>query len=746
MSSHLPVVPGLYNYGRNHALTINDPRGAFYGAQHFMVNNPTFVNAHDTQRIEILATAALTAAEYNSAERDPPPNCHPGTRLQISEEIRVLANDPAGTLGLLWVYGPAGVGKSAVMQMIAETCTSILGATFFFFKAKGLTDPRRLFITIAYRLTVQYPRYHGYVMKLLSRDPKVLKRSIKEQFRLCISEPLYRDGVFKDLGRKVLIIIDGLDECEGIDAQCEIISLIGRELARHPKSPLFWVVASRQETHIKGAFADLHRAVYRELDIPMDSDQACRDVEIFLNDRFQQIRRKYARNFSSDETWPSERNFLLITDRARGMFIFAKLVADFVGDHHYADPISQLERVLGVIERSRPSDTNLFQTLDTLYTEILSAVPPEMLPIVLPLIWSLPDSRGWIRSLLIDCCFWGIKQTEAYAAFDKLHSILLIPEPVSAEDENLSPYHKSLIDYFANPLRSGRFTISSDDLQAQAYNQALYILNRSCGIGKLSALDDTTATHLSPPPLATSGFNVERCILSWPPTSDAELKTRWLVLSKALREIIAKPFSDRGCEVFNREIGFEKLSDFFHCVDMGPELFRLSDPLEDDEYGATTIFCRKPLLDSLRSWGLFKAIPLESFDFTAIRQDYKGYAIHKVAAYDEDEDEYTTFPSMFLDLCSESMDAIKELIPSFIEEPDLHIIPSDEVKYADIESMIEELWRRRPLHRIYVLGRGKKACVLMWYVMDDEFVFYFLPYEEPGSASRRAFPILSDSH
>ncbi|KAJ3557967.1 hypothetical protein NP233_g11605 [Leucocoprinus birnbaumii] len=731
MSSHLPVVPGLYNYGRNHALTINDPRGAFYGAQHFMVNNPTFVNAHDTQRIEILATAALTAAEYNSAERDPPPNCHPGTRLQISEEIRVLANDPAGTLGLLWVYGPAGVGKSAVMQMIAETCTSILGATFFFFKAKGLTDPRRLFITIAYRLTVQYPRYHDYVMKLLSRDPKVLKRSIKEQFRLFISEPLYRDGVFKDLGRKVLIIIDGLDECEGIDAQCEIISLIGRELACHPKSPLFWVVASRQETHIKGAFADLHRAIYRELEIPMDSDQACRDVEAFLNDRFQQIRRKYARNFSSDEPWPSERNFLLITDRARGMFIFAKLVADFVGDHHYADPISQLERVLWVIERSRLSDSNQFQTLDTLYTEILSAVPPEMLPTLLRLLWCLPkDFQDWDGSLVIDCCFWGIKQTEAYATFDKLHSILLIPEPISIGRARLSPYHKSLIDYLANPLRSGRFTTNSDDLQAQAYNQALYILNQSCGIGKLSALDDTTATHLSPPPLTTSGFSVERCMLSWPPPFYAESSTRWFVLSNAFREIITKPFSDKGCEVFNREIGFEKLSYFFHCVDMGPELFRLSDPFEG-VYAATTVFCQKPLLDSLRSWGLLKAIPLESFDFTAIRQYYKGYSIKEVAA---DEDEDATLSKMFLDLCSESMDVIKELIPSFSKDTLSNMIPSNGVKYADIESKIEELWRRRPLHRIYILGKGKKACVLMWYVMDNKFVFYFLPYEEPGSA------------
>ncbi|KAJ3575373.1 hypothetical protein NP233_g1141 [Leucocoprinus birnbaumii] len=638
-------------YKDNHALSIDEPGGAFYGAHDFMLLNPIFkVSTRDAKKLKILARTALTAAEYNSSERDPPPSCHPGTRLEISEEIRALANDAARTLGLLWVYGPAGVGKSAIMQTIAETCTSILGATFFFFKAKGLTDPRRLFITIAYRLALQYPCYRNYIVKLLAQDPQIVKRSTKEQFRLLISEPVYRDRVFESLEKKVLIIIDGLDECEGIDAQCEIISLIGRALGRHPKSPLFWAIASRQETHIKGTFADLPQNTYQRLEIPMDSDQACREVELYLNDRFQQIRRKYTTNFSFDESWPCERDFSLIAGRARGMFIFAKLVADFVGDHHYADPISLLERVLRVIEHSSPSDTNPFHILDALYTEILSAVPAEMLPTVYRLLWRSLKSNRYTPSFLVDCNFWGIRQTEAYAAFDKLHSILLVPDPMSVDGRQLSPYHRTFIDYLENPLRSGTFTISPNDLQVQVFERALYILNQSCDI-------------------VTSSINVEQCILSWPlntcPTELNAVDLRWQIVFKAFREIVHSVSLSTGCELFDREVGIDKLSNFFHYVDMGTDFARLVDPYQLHEDDWFDILFRIPLKDSFRSWGLLKSIPLESFDFMAIRQDCRGLQLELDAGV------YDRFPEVFVNLCSGSLDEIKELIPSSLRVPKL---------------------------------------------------------------------------
>ncbi|KAF9441485.1 hypothetical protein P691DRAFT_683745, partial [Macrolepiota fuliginosa MF-IS2] len=55
----------------------------------------------------------IPGAEYNSAARDPPPRCHPDTRTQIRAELYKRFND---STRIVWMHGPAGVGKSAIMQ------------------------------------------------------------------------------------------------------------------------------------------------------------------------------------------------------------------------------------------------------------------------------------------------------------------------------------------------------------------------------------------------------------------------------------------------------------------------------------------------------------------------------------------------------------------------------------------------------------------------------------------------------
>jgi DNA replication protein DnaC len=64
-------------------------------------------------------------ASHNSAERFDPPKCHPKTREAVLKDIM----DWIQGLGeverrhyFMWLYGPAGAGKSAIAQTIAELC------------------------------------------------------------------------------------------------------------------------------------------------------------------------------------------------------------------------------------------------------------------------------------------------------------------------------------------------------------------------------------------------------------------------------------------------------------------------------------------------------------------------------------------------------------------------------------------------------------------------------------------------
>ncbi|KAF9442692.1 hypothetical protein P691DRAFT_618043, partial [Macrolepiota fuliginosa MF-IS2] len=71
-------------------------------------------------------------AGLDSAVRYPLPRCHPATRRTLRGRIAGWLADRS--TNLLWLYGPAGVGKSAIAQTVAEDCRKEgwLGAAFFF--------------------------------------------------------------------------------------------------------------------------------------------------------------------------------------------------------------------------------------------------------------------------------------------------------------------------------------------------------------------------------------------------------------------------------------------------------------------------------------------------------------------------------------------------------------------------------------------------------------------------------------
>ncbi|TFK35769.1 hypothetical protein BDQ12DRAFT_560347, partial [Crucibulum laeve] len=76
---------------------------------------------------------------HDSYERDPAPRCHPETRRDVRSLIsQWLTATPISTDNpssrILWLHGPAGAGKSAIAQSIAQDCaqTRRLAASFFF--------------------------------------------------------------------------------------------------------------------------------------------------------------------------------------------------------------------------------------------------------------------------------------------------------------------------------------------------------------------------------------------------------------------------------------------------------------------------------------------------------------------------------------------------------------------------------------------------------------------------------------
>ena len=88
--------------------------------------------------IDILTKAVSSNAFYDSDDRPDPPKCHPKTRVAVVDKIIDWATGKIDTNAfILWLYGPAGAGKTAIARKVAELFAGhkLLLASFLFFRS-----------------------------------------------------------------------------------------------------------------------------------------------------------------------------------------------------------------------------------------------------------------------------------------------------------------------------------------------------------------------------------------------------------------------------------------------------------------------------------------------------------------------------------------------------------------------------------------------------------------------------------
>ena len=276
---------------------------------------------------------------------------------------------------IMWLYGAAGAGKSAIAQTIAELCDEhkLLLASFFFFRADSLrSNSEKLVATIAYQIAVVIPDVRGLMETVIENDPLILSRSLITQFTALIVDPLehlFENSVGDHVDRRNLIIIDGLDEC--IDGtQVQLLDMIFAVGKRSTKFPLLFLVASRPELDISAAMGNgkIREGLTR---LPLDNDITSRDdIRHFLKDKFEEIRLTHPIRSDLPSSWPSSKDINTLVYKSSGQFIYASTVIKFISSRRHR-PDHQLEIILGL----RPNGKDLpFAELDELYRHILSSV------------------------------------------------------------------------------------------------------------------------------------------------------------------------------------------------------------------------------------------------------------------------------------------------------------------------------------------------------------------------------------
>ncbi|KJA19264.1 hypothetical protein HYPSUDRAFT_894535 [Hypholoma sublateritium FD-334 SS-4] len=462
----------------------------FNNARHITINDSTFGGSARTG-IDKLEKAANSNAMHNSSTRYDPPKCHPGTREAILEHIMqwIFGSDDRPAL-ILWLYGPAGAGKSAILQSIAEKCAAldILLSSFLFSRSDGTRNhPGSLVATIAYQMSTRIPQITGALDAAILRDPLIFDKTLDAQIDVLIVGPLQRlvqSGFFSDpRSAPRLILIDGLDECNDEDHRRAVLRAIARAIRVH-NFPLLFLISSRPETDIRFSFDSPElAALWNSLGLD-DSYRPDDDIQLFLTESFRWIKETHPMRGHIPSTWPTSSALNTLVSKSSGQFIYASTVIKYISAIR-ASPSRQLDVILGIRE-ARSNDVP-FAEIDALYTYILSSVQDRaLMSDILALMMGYFSYSDEPCSLSSISWFLGVDQEDVAMIFSSLASIIRLtnidprvdnPADLMDSDYYVQLSHASLSDFLADQNRSGRFHID----EAQYYARLARIgLKRIC--------------------------------------------------------------------------------------------------------------------------------------------------------------------------------------------------------------------------------------------------------------------------
>lgn len=416
--------------------------------------------------MELLHKRVAPNAILNAGGRADEVRCHPGTREEVLSRIEGWRDtqDPL-TPPLFWLSGPAGAGKTAIVQTIAEhnNAHGIPQANFFFFR----TDRSRktvfpLVATLVHQLILLYPALRDPVASVISTNPLILDAVLEHQIAQLIVTPLQSIRESSSSYHPPLLLIDGLDECESEErrGQQRILEAFDRVLSSH-SCPFRLLVASRDESQIRATFNSISSQL---LPLYLDDQYSPEeDIRIFVKSEFRRVRNVHPLAHTLDATWPTVTDVEDIVKKSSGQFIYAATVMRFILESS-ANPILSLARVQGAAPISTKSP---FAYVDAIYTYIVSRVDEqEALKDILHahlLMQTFKQSSSYINNDFVDILrVYDRKYTVAMVS-----SCLADLTPIIKYDVgstcSLLFHHASFPDYLLDKSRSRDYYVDLEE-------------------------------------------------------------------------------------------------------------------------------------------------------------------------------------------------------------------------------------------------------------------------------------------
>ncbi|CAA7269770.1 unnamed protein product [Cyclocybe aegerita] len=478
-------------------------------ARNVVINGGEFYNVDVWQNqsvsalegIELLYAHTDPGALHNSEERYDPPKCHPLTRQAILDKLVAWIEDMDDKgFEAFWVYGSAGVGKSAIMQTLAELfhAKCRLLASFFFSRTSPTRNtPVHFITTLSYQVALCSPRLREAIRKIVSTDRSIFARSLETQLQALVVKPILEARKEEDSDIPTLIIIDGLDECHSPDDQNRILRALTNALKDQPLG-IKLIIASRPEQAIRTEFdSGALKLCSRRLSLNDSSLRAWKDIDVFLRHKFLEIKTSHPLRSYIPDGWPSKYDLDLLVRKSSSDFIFPSVVMRFVESPRHR-PVERLKRVCG--SSPREGGDTPFGELDALYTTILSSVEnitPVLEALLVLYTIRLLEPEGRKSNISSHHCLSVVARTLRYTTEELrvyLMDLTSLIDLEATDDTCIRIFHASFTDFLMDEKRSQKYYIDAEWLHSNIASRCVFHCSY---IYKMKGLHDLFNTRLT---------------------------------------------------------------------------------------------------------------------------------------------------------------------------------------------------------------------------------------------------------
>ncbi|KAF5326888.1 hypothetical protein D9619_004416 [Psilocybe cf. subviscida] len=455
-----------------------------YGGNFTAVSNTVAPASPQNDLISLLLDRSATAGLLDAAERFDAPQCDEDTRISMLLGMKhfVQTRNDGSSASIYWLHGPAGVGKSALAQSLGLSLQSEgdHAASFFFSRtAPGRNNGDQLIVTLACQLAINIPAIQPFLAKAVKDYPTIFNATNSVKMQRLIIDPInavqkrsrwsFRWLLRRLAKRKLhprLILVDGLDECNNLETQRDLIICIGQAV-RRLALPFRFVITSRPESHIVSTFhhdplfsgPQGVNLVAKDLGRDADADE---QIATFLRKEFAEIRRSHPIRSFLPEGWPHTDQIAQLVAKSSKGFIYPATVIRYI-KMPMRRPDECLERILGLSHI--PVEDKPYEPIDSLYRHIFESIPDANKQSVRDIFHHLlcSDSSNALRipSVIEECLDYKPGHVRHV-----LGDLLCIVEALT-DEKPIEILHASLPDFLLDSRRSESLFISIGDVHAR---------------------------------------------------------------------------------------------------------------------------------------------------------------------------------------------------------------------------------------------------------------------------------------